>query len=438
MTFRKRLSLANAYRKGFLRIVKDTGSVAGAISLLIKTYKGHGISAVLSVLRARLKNYKPHMNAFSRLYQYHLQLDQLGNYRESVQQYKGYRVLFVSHDLSLTGAPRMLYYAALAVFFSGGLAVVLSPEDGEMRKELEKHGIEVLIDERIVCDPKLLESIVGVFDLTVVNTMMLSSIACDLSERLDLNVLWWLHEALPLKHKLDLIPVNKRHIKLLCVSEYARSWIPLGFDTQVLHNGIPDEWSRHNISDTFKPFTFSLIGSIEPNKGQDIFFEAISSLPIEIRKNCRFLVAGGLSNIHQTYWKKCLDRVREFSEITYLGSLNHHDVLQLISHTDILVCCSKDDAFPLVVLEAAMMGCPSLLSKSVGVAEVFEPSDSCIVFEEGNVQSLIYQMSYAYSHKAQVKLMGEKSREVFEGYLTFDKFSERFLNVVSNSLANKE
>ena len=57
MTFRKRLSLANAYRKGFLRIVKDTGSVAGAISLLIKTYKGHGISAVLSVLRARLKNF---------------------------------------------------------------------------------------------------------------------------------------------------------------------------------------------------------------------------------------------------------------------------------------------------------------------------------------------------------------------------------------------
>ena len=58
-------------------------------------------------------------------------------------------LLFVSHDLSLSGAPMMLFHAATWCQRNGIFVLVIAPEDGPLREKLKAEGIPVIIDPLI-------------------------------------------------------------------------------------------------------------------------------------------------------------------------------------------------------------------------------------------------------------------------------------------------
>ncbi|MCR8958454.1 hypothetical protein M0765_012180 [Variovorax sp. S2] len=155
--------------------------------------------------------------------------------------YTGPDVLFVSHELSLTGAPRMLLCAAVAVLRSGGFPVVVAPEDGPMRRELEQAGVVVIVDESLCEGHFLFERFARNFDAVVVNTMAVSAVVRQVEAIDDLDVIWWLHEGQALQAALEAEPgIDRTRVRLLCVSEYARGYLPADFRADVLYNGIPD------------------------------------------------------------------------------------------------------------------------------------------------------------------------------------------------------
>ncbi|PJG86351.1 hypothetical protein [Conservatibacter flavescens] len=146
------------------------------------------------------------------------------------------KVLFLSHELSATGAPKMLYYAALAVKNSGGFPTVFSPIDGVMRQKLTQADIPVVINQRISLE------LVQNFEVVVVNTVIQAAMVRALVKIPGLTVVWWLHESQLLTSVLgnnkDLADSN---VRIICVSEYAKSFMPVGFHAEVLLNGIPDD-----------------------------------------------------------------------------------------------------------------------------------------------------------------------------------------------------
>ena len=343
----------------------------------------------------------------------------------------GKKVLLVAHELTATGAPRMLFYAALAVKNSGGIPVVLCSQDGVMRGQMEEKGIAVVVDKQVMSSFFLLRSLARRFDVVVVNTVVLSPVVRLLSEIEGVRVIWWLHEAQALStHLRDNKDLANRDIQLLCVSEYARSFVPSTFQSLVLRNGIPSDVSVGRLNREHNKFTFSLVGTIEPRKGQDIFFNAIALLPDDIRINCIFVLAGKLWDNNKMFWEQALESVSGCSEIQYLGLLDHTQIIELIARTDVQVCCSRDEPFSLVCLEAAMTGCASLLNENVGVVEVFSSENSCLVFEANNPQSLAEQMVYAYQNPKEVQALGQRARETFERHLTIEQFSKAFLELL--------
>ena len=126
------------------------------------------------------------------------------------------------------------------------------------------------------------------FDLAVVNTIALSAVVRHLSAIENLRTVWWLHEAKSLHLRLrDLQGVQWERICALCVSDYAKSFVPAGIDVQVIYNGIPD--AAGNISSReINPLTFILSGTIEPRKGQDIFVKAVALLPPAVVESAVF------------------------------------------------------------------------------------------------------------------------------------------------------
>ena len=348
-------------------------------------------------------------------------------------EYSGKDVLFVSHELSETGAPRMLYYAALAVKNSGGFPVVAAPIDGSLRQAFIDAGIVVIVDESIRHSHFLFKAFARNFDTVVVNTIALASVVRDLQEFDDLPVIWWLHEARSLPESLaeyaDLAP----KAEILCVSRYAQSFVPEIFESRVLYNGIPDkagDFQAASQSGSDGKYVFSLFGTFEPRKGQDIFCEAITLLPDEIRRNCRFEMAGKLWHGGEDFFNHTMEKISDYQQVYYFGELSHTEMLDKINQTDVLVSCSRDDPFPLVCMEAAMLGKAVILNENVGTTEVLLADNACLAFESENPQSLADQMVFAYENREQMKRMGHRARETFEERLSYKSFAQAFLRLL--------
>lgn len=352
---------------------------------------------------------------------------------EPNQKYTGQDVLFISHELSHTGAPHMLYYAALAVKNSGGFPVVVAPQDGPLRQKLIDAGIVVIIDESITYDHFLFKGFAKNFDKVVVNTAALAQTVRSLATIKNLDVVWWLHESkmLPefLKGYDDLADTNTQ---IVCVSQYARSFLPKIFDANILSNGIPDNASKYSqlVKPENEPLTFVLLGTIEERKGQDIFCKAIALLPEQVRQNCQFFMAGKLWAKYESFFAECESLIKKAKNVQYKGALNAVDSLSLLAQSDVLVCCSRDDPFSLVCMEAAMLGKGIILNQNVGVSEVLTEYKNCLIHETGNPESLAKQMIFAYENQDKMKQFGQNAREVFETKLSLDKFEQAFLSLL--------
>lgn len=349
--------------------------------------------------------------------------------------YSGPDVLFVTHELSHTGAPHMLLEAAKTVRNAGGFAVVVSPADGPLRATFEREGIVVIVDESATQTHFLFERFARNFDLAVVNTVALRPVVEQLAKIPDLRTLWWLHESEALSSELaGVSPEVWQHVSVVSVSNYARGFIPAHVTSHVLYNGLPDHAVLLSDFPSPRHLTFVMVGTIEPRKGQDLFVEAILRLPPEIREDCRFVIAGKLWPRHQTFWEQISHAIASASEISFVGDLPHDGVLKLIAGSDVLVCCSRDDAFALVVAEAAQMGKPSIVSDHVGAHEVLGPTCS-FVFPSGDVEALRACLLEAYGNRALLSEKGRAARKMYEAHLTQEQFNCNFMKLVETEIA---
>jgi O-antigen biosynthesis protein len=347
----------------------------------------------------------------------------------------GPHVLFVSHELSLTGAPRMLLYAAKVVLEAGGFPVIVAPEDGPLRQEITEAGIATILDASLGQGHFLFERFARNFDLAVVNTIALSAVVRQLSAIENLRTVWWLHEAQSLATDLRSIDdVQWARVQVLCNGAYARHFVPDGIDAEILHYGIPDDASREGEARASRPMTFLLSGTIEPRKGQDILVDAIALLPEHVRRDCRFLMTGNLWELHHAFWWEIEGKMVRLPEVAYLGPRDYREQLRLMAESDVVVCASRDEPWSLVVMEAAMLRKPSIVNEHVGAAEMFDEA-SCFCFECGSPPSLAGQLLAAYERRDELPAMGRAARRVFERELTLDAFGARFLAMVGRQAA---
>lgn len=350
------------------------------------------------------------------------------------KRYTGPDVLFVSHELTLTGVPRMLLYAAQIVLQNGGFPVVVAPADGPMREELVKAGIAVIIDGSIHHNHFLFERFARNFDLAIVNTVVLTNVVQQLSAIPILRTIWWLHEAQSLSSYMERLPdIHWERVCVLCVSNYARDFVPPGINAKILYNGIPDQPLPVESCSLVTPMTFVLAGTIEPRKGQDLLIAAVALLPRAIRQQCRFILTGKLLNGNKPFWDELKVKMADLPEIEYVGLLEHQAQLRLTAEADILVCCSRDEPASQVVSEAAMLSKPVILSKRVGLIDALDP-EAYFVFEAENASSLAEQLLMAFANRESLKQMGAAARHSFEQKLTLDIFQKEFMALISEQI----
>jgi glycosyltransferase involved in cell wall biosynthesis len=296
---------------------------------------------------------------------------------------------------------------------------------------LEQAGVVVIVDQSLAERHPLFERFARNFDVVVVNTTALRNVIRQLEPIEDLDVVWWLHEGRALEATLEAeTEIDRARVRLLCVSEYARSYLPTSFRADVLYNGIPDRSGDIQQKPLADRCTFVLAGTLEKRKGQDLFVDAILRLPEDVRVSCRFLMTGTLGEPNLQFWSSVCERMEAAPEIEYLGLLDHRELLELVAGSDAVVCCSRDEAFSLTVVEGAMLAKPSIINPNVGVAEVLAHDKSCLLFEAEDAASLAEQLLAVFQDRARMRDIGLQARKVYEEKFTVDRFSEEFLRLM--------
>ena len=358
-------------------------------------------------------------------------------------QRKGRAILLVSHDLLLTGAPIALYYAAKTILDNGDYPVVVSPYDGNLRKELTGDGIDVLIDPTINGSDFWLKWAKN-FDLIIVSTLVQYHSINQLNN-MDIPVVWWVHEAKEsyIRGGDKVIPHELgKNISVYCAGQYAKKILkeyrPLYRADELLYC-VPDYSDEVNENYSYKleniqdKVVFLIIGTIEKRKGQDIFAKAVMALPEDYIKRCRFFIIG--KKVEACVFDEVVKLKNLYPEqVTLINEVSRKELRDVYSQSHAVVCASRDDPMPVFMTECFMFSKIAICSENTGTASLIEDGVNGFVYEQNSFEKLKEKMIYVIDNYNSLNGVKAEGRKTYERYFTEKVFGDNISSIIDSLL----
>ena len=289
------------------------------------------------------------------------------------------RILLVSHELTVTGAPASLLRQA-GYFLEAGHAVdVWSLAGGPLAARYEEAGIV----PRIVRDDRrslktAYESAGKPYDFFLCNTTRTYR-AVDVLRRYGIPIVWFIRETKLLDEDIWLNPDFERVFRgfdnLYTVSEYAagvvRRYNP---NVRVINNAVADRFRD------FGPVSAGLrigyIGSYTEQKGVSVLVEAFRRILVS-HPDARLVLAGDVGH------PDCLARLKAETagedRIVWLGEVQGEAKAAFFESINVLCVPSYDEPSGLTVIEGAMYGKPVVTTDETGANYIVDSSSGRIV-----------------------------------------------------------
>lgn len=351
-------------------------------------------------------------------------------------------LLFVSHDLSLSGAPMMLFHAARWCQQNGIFTVVIAPKDGPLREKLEAEGIPLIIDPLIRTGHESFARFARDFDCIVANTIRSGAVVRAMQTE-SVPIVWWLHE--PGSVGEHYIREDKHLRAALPFADML--WTPSERTAEIyrpftdrpvkcIRNAIPDlglKPSENGKADD-GPLRFLLLASIEPRKGQDVFVQALALLPRELQEAARFQIAGRI--LDPDFWPKVKAVATTLKNFSVSGALNHQEAIELMGEADVVVSASRDEAMPTVtILEAMSLGKAVIATTVGGAREVLVEGENALLVRPEDPAALAGAIRRLIEDRSLASELGRKARATYEAEFTMERFGNEFRALIDDAMA---
>ena len=345
-----------------------------------------------------------------------------------------HKILLVVHEFSRTGAPRAVLYLARALFAMTGVApVVISFLDGPIREEFESEGFPTLVDHRLTASayeaPDAAALVAG-FERVIVTPITAYAFIRHF-KGIAKRVAWWIHEE---QQGFDYIVTNVAPDLAALFAACEQVWLgsPLSSapalrytpqdKAHLLLYGCDDIALPHQPHRSGK-MVFTIVGTVEPRKGQDIFLDAIARLPAELRNKAVFRIIG---SSHNDGASDFLDTVRArggaMSEVELFPNIPFQQLRELYAQTDVVVCASRADPMPIAVTQGLMFSTACLCASVIGHAGLLKDGEDGLLFASESADALAAQMAWAIQHPDELHAIGAAGRKVFEEHFLMSSF----------------
>ncbi|HVW62342.1 MAG TPA: glycosyltransferase, partial [Puia sp.] len=341
-------------------------------------------------------------------------------------------VLLVSHDLSLSGAPVMLLQLCRLLIHSGYFVTVICEKEGPIGKMFLQSGAPVIIDSLLLRQHETLTRFARNFDHVICNTVVTWPVVKQLGQLT--HTIWWLHEAKIIGTFAE-DPAfaetlsNARNV--IGPSEYALNYIrKFNPYPQKIYYGYPGTLPvQPQPAQINGKLVFSLVGSIEPRKGQDVLVVALRQLDAALLSHVEIWIIGRPHD--PSFHSELLQIIRHFPNIKVIGECDHQQCLDLMAASDVIVCPSRDDPFPVVIVEALCLSKPCIVSSNTGFAELITDGANGYVIPSEDSNALAMKISRIVQHPQDLVPIRHAARQLYERYMTMEAFKEKFLALLA-------
>jgi glycosyltransferase involved in cell wall biosynthesis len=353
----------------------------------------------------------------------------------------GKKILLISHELSLTGAPLIL--ADLARYLKGhGFGItVLSPTEGPLEETFQEFGTEVIINPLILRDARELLRYFNSCDLVLANTI-LAWRAIYAAKAIAKPSIWWVHESqfgLDYSRQYPFVKGAFEAANVLAFPTEATAGLYADFSSgervEILRSGLDTNKLDPNFPFTMddkngKKMTLINVASYEPRKGQDVLVKSLDLLPAGYEVDC-FLIGRKLD---WWYSQKLTFMANRRQNIHILGELPNDEVLAYMKSADVFVLPSRDESLPMTLLEAMYFSKAIIASRSGGIPEIIEHGENGLIFEVEDYQQLSAHIQKLFNDADFRNQIGQRGNEKLKSELTFEVQGKKWLTIINQLL----
>ena len=198
---------------------------------------------------------------------------------------------------------------------------------------------------------------------------------------------------------------------------------------KIISNGINLNYFKKldNINKADWDFTFSMISRMTPLRDHKTLIDAFSETAVN--KKFRLIIAGDGST--KKNFEKYVEEQNLSDKVTFTGNLDEHNVIKLLSSTDIYIHSSLAETFSTSLLQVMACKIPIIATNISGVNDLLVDGKDSLLFEVKNkielkakIEKLILDRELAanLSENAYRKVVNKYSCELmFNKYQTIFK-----------------
>lgn len=198
------------------------------------------------------------------------------------------------------------------------------------------------------------------------------------------------------------------------------SIIPLGLSSPALQ---PNVLTSQKRADGLK---LLIVGRLTYYKGHNQLINALAKCP-----NVQLDIVG-TGDLEAALTKQC-DELDVTSRVRFHGFLDDEELARLYITCDLLCLPSieKTEAFGLVILEAARLGKPALVTNvhGSGMSWVVEHKKTGLVVDANSVDALVEAITYAENNKELLIQYGQAARKKFESQFHMDQIALKIVGL---------
>lgn len=391
----------------------------------------------LNVEARKIYVYEEYHNEFVNCWKIYYSL----NYMKNLRDKNCKKVIVVTHELSLTGAPLVLKYVVQALKEEGYMPIIVSPKNGPLIDEFIKQDVTVIISSILCLENLELKEIIDKSSLVIVNTLSLYSVVEELSKE-KIKVLWWLHEGKYSYKVFDILGKRLQidiggNVNIFSDGEYAKKFwddTKSNMSAKVLTYGVPDRMKENDFIMDYRKskIIFSIVGTIEPRKGQDIFVKAVKYIPKKYKEKIECWIVGRVTDVD---FKRDLLKLSEnIEQIKYVDEMPNNDLMRVYRDSSMLVSASRDDPMPVVLADGMMMKRACICSDNTGTASLINNWEDGVVFHSENYKELANIMIRVIDNPDCIGYMGNNARRIYEKIFIYSVFKENLLKEINHIL----
>lgn len=195
------------------------------------------------------------------------------------------------------------------------------------------------------------------------------------------------------------------------------------------------EWReeiRHQYGIPDDAFVFGYCGRITRDKGMNELFAAFKKT---IAQKPAFLMIIGAYDNASTIDHELFQWAQACPSVIFTGRTEN--VPKYYSALDVFTSLSYREGFGLVVIEAAAMGVPGIVSDALGQRDTVDNNVTGLIVATKNVEQVVNAMSFCIDNPEKVSEMGKKARKVVEEQYDQNVLFEKLANHRDSILSKK-